>query len=116
MVIESGLIKPVVDAILALLQGGRRVRLKRDAERALQEAIRELLTVNPDHNKAAARIAVAFDEHEVAIGSEPASVAVERPRIGRPDVVFVELEVDVDEVGGGSELLDEWPGDRDRRR
>jgi hypothetical protein len=59
MAIEAGLIKPVVDAILGLVQGGRRVKLKRDAEKALQEAIRELLAANPNHSQVEAKIAVA---------------------------------------------------------
>lgn len=59
MPIEAALVKPVVDALLALLRRGESLKLKHDAERALREAIRELLLANPDENKAAARIAVA---------------------------------------------------------
>ena len=59
MVIETALIKPVVDALMALLQRGEKANLKRNAEAALREAIRELLLANPDENKAQARIAVA---------------------------------------------------------
>ena len=59
MAIETALIKPVVDALMALLQRGEKATLKRNAEAALREAIRELLLANPDENKAQARIAVA---------------------------------------------------------
>ena len=59
MPIESALIKPVVDALMALLQRGEKANLKRNAETALREAIRELLLANPDENKAQARIAIA---------------------------------------------------------
>lgn len=59
MPIESALIKPVVDALMALLQRGEKANLKRSAESALREAIRELLLANPDENKAQARIAIA---------------------------------------------------------
>ena len=59
MAIESALIKPVVDALMALLQRGEKANLKRSAESALREAIRELLLANPDENKAQARIAIA---------------------------------------------------------
>jgi hypothetical protein len=59
MAIEAALIKPVVDALLALFREGNELKLKRDAEGALREAIRELLMANPDENRAAARIAVA---------------------------------------------------------
>ena len=59
MPIESALIKPVVDALMALLQRGEKANLKRHAEVAVREAIRELLLANPDENKAAARIAIA---------------------------------------------------------
>ena len=59
MAIETTLIKPVVDALMALLQRGEKATLKRNAEAALREAIRELLLANPDENKAQARIAVA---------------------------------------------------------
>lgn len=59
MPIEAALIKPVVDALLALLQRGEKANLKRNADVALREAIRELLLANPDENKAQARIAIA---------------------------------------------------------
>jgi hypothetical protein len=59
MPIEAALIKPVVDALMALFRQGEHVQLQRHAEAALREAIRELLLANPDENKAAARIAIA---------------------------------------------------------
>lgn len=57
--IEAALIKPVVDALLSLFKQGENIQLKRNAEKALREAIRELLLANPDENKAEARIAIA---------------------------------------------------------
>ena len=59
MPIEAALVKPVVDALLALFRRGETLHLKHDAEAALREAIRELLLANPDENKATARIAIA---------------------------------------------------------
>lgn len=59
MPIEAALVKPVVDALMALLNRGEKATLKRTAEAALREAIRELLLANPDENKAEARIAIA---------------------------------------------------------
>jgi hypothetical protein len=59
MAIEAALIKPVVDALLALFRQGSDIQLKRNAEAALREAIRELLQANPDENRAEARIAIA---------------------------------------------------------
>ena len=59
MPIEAALIKPVVDALMALLNRGEKANLKRNAEAALREAIRELLLANPDENKAQAKIAIA---------------------------------------------------------
>ena len=59
MAIEAALVKPVVDALMALFRRGENMHLKHDAEAALREAIRELLLANPDENKAAARIAIA---------------------------------------------------------
>lgn len=59
MAIEAALIKPVVDALMALFRQGENIKLKNDAEKALREAIRELLLANPDENKAQARIAIA---------------------------------------------------------
>ena len=59
MAIEAALVKPVVDALMALLSRGEKATLKRSAEAALREAIRELLLANPDENKAEARIAIA---------------------------------------------------------
>jgi len=59
MAIEAALIKPVVDALMALFRESNDIRLKRNAEAALREAIRELLQANPDENKAQAKIAIA---------------------------------------------------------
>jgi Na+-translocating ferredoxin:NAD+ oxidoreductase RnfG subunit len=59
MAIETALIKPVVDALMALLSRGEKANLKRNAAAALREAIRELLLANPDENMAQARIAIA---------------------------------------------------------
>ena len=59
MPIEAALIKPVVDALMALFRESSDLKLKRNAEAALREAIRELLLANPDENKAQARIAIA---------------------------------------------------------
>ncbi|RZA19471.1 MAG: hypothetical protein EOP93_08625 [Lysobacteraceae bacterium] len=59
MTIEAALVKPVVDALMALLNRGEKATLKRNAEAAIREAIRELLLANPDENKAQARIAIA---------------------------------------------------------
>lgn len=59
MPVEAALIKPVVDALMGLFRQGDNVRLKRNAEAALREAIRELLLANPNENKAQARIAIA---------------------------------------------------------
>ena len=59
MAIEAALIKPVVDALMALFRESSDIKLKRDAEKALREAIHELLLANPDENKAQARIAIA---------------------------------------------------------
>jgi len=59
MAIEAALIKPLVDALLALFRESSEIKLKRDAEGALREVIRELLKANPDENRAEARIAIA---------------------------------------------------------
>lgn len=59
MAIEAALVKPVVDALMALFRRGENMHLKHDAEASLREAIRELLLANPDENKAQARIAIA---------------------------------------------------------
>lgn len=59
MAIEAALIKPVVDALLGLFRQSEEIVLKRNAEAALRDVIRELLLANPDENKAEARIAIA---------------------------------------------------------
>lgn len=59
MPIEAALIKPVVDALMGLFRQGADIKLKRNAEDALREAIRELLLANPNESKAEARIAIA---------------------------------------------------------
>ncbi len=56
---ETALIRPVVDALLALLRAGEQHRLKRNARAAVSEAIRELLAADPDTRRAEARIAIA---------------------------------------------------------
>ena len=57
--IESSLIKPIVDAILGLARSGNHARLKRDAAKAVREAIRELLLADPNESEAEAKIAIA---------------------------------------------------------
>ena len=52
----------------------------------------------------AALVAVALDQHEVVVGLQPRRVGVEHLRVGRPDIVLVEVEEDVLEVVGGPEL------------
>lgn len=59
MPIEAALIKPVVDALMGLFRQGENLRLKRNAEAALREAIRELLMADPNDSRAEARIAIA---------------------------------------------------------
>lgn len=59
MPIESGLIKPVVGALLGLIRQGENLRLKCNGSTALREAIRELLQADPNDNRAQARIAIA---------------------------------------------------------
>jgi hypothetical protein len=59
MVIETSLIKPIVDAILGLARSGNNARLKRDAAKAVREAIRELLLADPNESEAEAKIAIA---------------------------------------------------------
>ena len=77
MAIETALIKPVVDALMALLQRGEKATLKRNAEAALREAIRELLLANPDENKAQARC-LGFE-----LGGGPRLVGAQRGDRGR---------------------------------
>lgn len=56
---DSALIKPLVDAILGLAKLGGQSRLKRGASKAVNEAIQELLRLDPDENAAEAKIAIA---------------------------------------------------------
>lgn len=60
MAIEAALlIKPVVDAIMRVLKKREHTRLKQNAEKAIREAIRELLLADPNENEVAAKIAIA---------------------------------------------------------
>lgn len=59
MPIEAILIKPVVDALLALFRQADDITLKRNAEAAIREAIRELLQANPNESRTEARIGIA---------------------------------------------------------
>lgn len=56
--IETGLIKVVVDALLKALSNARHYRLQSKASVALSEAIRELLLINPNEDRVAAKLAV----------------------------------------------------------
>src|SRR5690349_1686305 len=58
----------------------------------------------------AALVGVTLDENEVVrVRLEPGRVGVERARVGRTDVVLVEVEVDVLELGDGFEALHRRP-------
>ena len=59
MVIESTLIKPVADAIMKLVKMGNDVRLAKEAEEKIREAIRDLLLASPDVNRAEAALLAA---------------------------------------------------------
>lgn len=51
--------KPVIDALMRALDKARDASLKKDARKAVAEAISELIRLDPDLGKAEARIAVA---------------------------------------------------------
>jgi hypothetical protein len=57
--IDAGTVKTVVDALLQAFQKARTARLRANAERALSQAVRELLAANPNLNKADAAVAAA---------------------------------------------------------
>jgi hypothetical protein len=59
MAIEAALIKPVVDAIMRVLKNREHTRLKLNAEKAIREAIRELLLADPNENEVKAKLAIA---------------------------------------------------------
>ena len=82
MAIESALIKPVVDAIMALLRRGENVQLHRNAEKAVREAIRELLLATPDENKAAGLLSEDVVLAEEMLQKHRATKAATRTRSG----------------------------------
>ena len=55
----EALAKPVIDALLRAMDRARESSLKRNARKALAEAISELLIASPDIDSAEAKIAVA---------------------------------------------------------
>ena len=59
MAIENALIKPAVDAIVAVFRKARNHQLNKNAKELINDAIRELLLANPNEDKAAAKIAIA---------------------------------------------------------
>ncbi|GAB2524428.1 hypothetical protein [Lysobacter humi (ex Lee et al. 2017)] len=71
MAIEAALLKPIVDSILALVGAGKGARLKSNAEKAVREAIRELLQADPNEDAVAAKLAIAkaagLLSHEVVL-------------------------------------------------
>ncbi len=74
MTIEAGYIKPVVDAILGLVQKSSKAKLQRDAAKAVREAIRELLLADPNENAVQAKLAIAkaagLISHDVLLADE----------------------------------------------
>jgi hypothetical protein len=59
MAIEAALIRPVVDAIMRVLKKREHTHLKQNAEKAIREAIRELLLADPNENEVEAKLAIA---------------------------------------------------------
>ena len=60
MTFEAALIiKPVVDAIMLVLEKRKHARLKQNAEKAIREAIRELFLADPNENEIEAKVAIA---------------------------------------------------------
>jgi len=59
MAIEAALIRPVVDAIMRVLERRKHAHLKQNAEKAIREAIRELLLADPNENEVKAKLAIA---------------------------------------------------------
>lgn len=59
MLIEAAYIKPLVDAILGLVRKGSDAKLQHDAAKAVREAIRELLLVDPNQNLVETKLAIA---------------------------------------------------------
>ena len=57
--LEIALVKPVVDALMALFKKSKTSKLRADANVALSEAIRELLLASPNLRSAETKIAVA---------------------------------------------------------
>lgn len=57
--LRPSLLRPVLNLLLARLDGRRRRRLRRSADAALREAIRELLLAQPDERRVEAKIAQA---------------------------------------------------------
>lgn len=55
----DALARPVIDALMKALDRAGEARLKKHARQAVAEAIVELIRINPDLDKARARIAVA---------------------------------------------------------
>jgi hypothetical protein len=53
------LAKPVIDALMRALDRARDASLKKDARKAVAEAISELIRIDADVNRAQARIAIA---------------------------------------------------------
>jgi len=51
--------RPVIDALMRALDKARDASLKKDARKAVAEAISELIRLKPDVGKAEARIAIA---------------------------------------------------------
>ncbi len=76
--LRPSLIRPVVDLLLSRLDRRRRRRLRRSADAALREAIRELLLPQPDERRVEARIAQAR-----AAGAQPRDTALAETMLTR---------------------------------
>jgi hypothetical protein len=78
--LRPSLLRPVVDLLLSRLDRRRRRRLRRCADAALRDAIRELLLAQPDERRVEARIAQARAAGAVARETALAEAMLARHR------------------------------------
>ena len=77
---EAALIKPLVDAFLAVFKRAKTSKLKAEAEKALSEAIHELLLAPANLRSAEAKIAVAKAQGIISADLLLAEEMVVRPQ------------------------------------
>src|SRR5207302_7536038 len=107
---------PAYGPLLSVAQRGDPLRLDATRDEVVQRGLRATVAEGHVVGVRAPLVAVPLDENERGrVRPKPRGAGVEEPRVARTDVVAVEVEVDVLELGPRGELGDGRTRRPDRR-